>query len=126
MATVQALKDLEGKRVGFCGVDNLTFCVQTEDGHRLAFEVVEDPDDGYRSMLGEVKAVPLDGLTFFREPVAKLTVTDCEELSGWKLVDEAGHAWLKFGTDDYEDYYPCFAFSYDPPKVPSPSEGSEP
>jgi hypothetical protein len=120
---VTDFKDLEGKRVGFCGVDNLTFCVQTEEGQRLAFEVVEDESDGYRSMLETVKPVPLDSLTFFQEPVTRLTVADCAELAGWKLVDESGHAWLKFGTDDYDDYYPCFTFTYDPPKVATPSEG---
>lgn len=112
------LEELEGKRVGFCGVDNLTFCLVTEAGERLAFEAVEDEADGYRSMLAEVKAVPLEGLIFFRTPVAEVTVQDdgASAFDGWRLVDDGGHVWLRLGTDGTDDYYPMFAFRYDPPK----------
>lgn len=110
------IEDLVGKRVGFCGVDNYVFCVVTPTGERVAFEVVEDEEDGYRSSCGDVKSVPLEGRVFFNSPVATLTVQEEPELVGHKLVDDAGHAWLAFGTDDYDDYYPCFTFRYDPPK----------
>lgn len=115
--------DLQDTRVGFCGVDNNTFCVVTAAGERLAFEVVEDPDDGYRSALKEVVQVPLDGLIFFAEPVVTLTVRsegDNEkrpQFDGDHLVDDDGHIWLRFGTDHYDDYYPSFTFEYDPPKT---------
>jgi hypothetical protein len=114
--------ELLGQQVGFCGVDNNSFCVVAPGGERIAFEVVEDENDGYRSSLEEVKPVPLDGLVFFGAPVATLTVQEEPSLDGYKLVDVYGHAWLRFGTDDFEDYYPCFTFDYDPPKG-SPAQG---
>jgi hypothetical protein len=33
--------------------------------------------------------------------------------NGFKIVDVAdGHIWLEVGTDNYDDYYPCFRFVY--------------
>jgi hypothetical protein len=111
------LDDLIGKTVGFCGVDNLTFCVVTPEGERVAFEAVEDPDDGYRSMLEDVKSVPLESLIFFARPVATLSVGEAPYISGYRLFDENDHTWLEIGTDAYDDYYPEFTFRYDPPKT---------
>jgi hypothetical protein len=69
-------------------------------------------------MLGEVKHVPLDGLIFFSRPVATLTLKEAAStVSGYQLVDDDDHCWLEIGTDNYEDYYPCFTFRYDPPKT---------
>ncbi len=112
-----SLESLVGKKVGFCGVDNLSFCVVTPEGERVAFEAVEDPDDGYRSHLDDVNETSLVGLIFFRTPVATLTVAHDEDLSGYRLFDKDGHDWLRIGTDNYDDYYPCFTFAYTPPKT---------
>ena len=119
------IEDLVGQKVGFCGVDNNIFCIVTPTGERLAFEVVEDECDGYRSACEEVKSVPLEDRIFFPSPVATLTVQEEPTLGGHKLVDDAGHAWLSFGTDNFDDYYPCFTFSYDPPKDRSTSAPPE-
>ncbi len=118
--------DLVGKTIGFCGVDNNAFCVVTPEGERLAFEAIEDESDGYRSMLQEVKEVPLDGLIFFSSPIASLIVEDvddevlpehCGVFDGYRLVDiEDGRRWLLLGTSNNDDYYPCFTVSYDPPR----------
>lgn len=117
--------DLVGKTVGFCGVDNNALCVVTPDGERVAFEAVEDESDGYRSMLEEVRTVPLEGLIFFSSPIANLTVEDVADevvaghygvFNGYRLVDSTGHRWLLLGTSNSDDYYPCFTVDYDPPR----------
>ena len=127
------LKELLGERVDFFGVDNNAFCISHPTTGRVAFEAIEDEDDGYRSMLKEVKEVPLDGLVFFGSPVTSVTVRDIQEGSsddifedsvdnsfeGYVLVDDAGHEWLRLGTGNYNDYYPCFTFRYNPPKTPA-------
>lgn len=119
---------LIGKRVAFYGVDNDVFCIRPEDGERMAVEVLEDPCDGYRSYLGAVQKTSLDGHIFFQEPVTYLTGRAWEgaDHDGYELVDDAGHVWLTFGTDNCDDYYPCFTFRYDPPKAATPSESNEP
>jgi len=112
------LEDLVGETVDFHGVDCNTFCVTTDDGERIAFEAVEDESDGYRSMLEEVKQTSLDGNIFFDQSVARVTVTEAEErgFNGYELTDEDGHVWLRVGTDNCDDYYPVFTFTfrYDP------------
>jgi len=116
--------ELAGQRVGFCGVDNNVLCIVTPEGERLAFECIEDPGDGYRSHMEEIVQVPIVGHIFFPNPIAFLTIeTDdkCPEgpegFYGYRLVADDGHVWLRFGTDQSEDYYPFFTFWYDPPKV---------
>lgn len=117
-----AFGDLLGQRVGFCGVDNNTFCLVTPEGERLAFECMEDPCDGYRSHMDEIVQVPIEGHIFFPSPVALVTVgrDDSEgsgAFDGYRLIADDGHVWLRFGTTNTHDWYPGFAFWYDPPKV---------
>lgn len=110
--------ELAEQHVGFCGVDNLSFCLIRSDGARLAFAAVEDESDGYRSMMEEVRSVPLEGLIFFRTPVARVKIQDDEGLfAGYHLIDDDGHVWLRLGTDHADDYYPMFIFEYTPPKT---------
>lgn len=113
------LKDLVGKRVDFHGVDNKVFAVATRKGAPLvAFEVLEDEDDGYRSMMKDVKTVPAEamaGFIFFPTAVARVTVEDDPYIDGYRLVDaNTGHVWLRFGTDYADSYYPMFVFEYAP------------
>jgi hypothetical protein len=120
---------LIGKSVGFCGVDNATFCLQDSVGNRLAFEAVENPDDGLRSMMDEVRVyhLPISGRgsadkIFFHRPIVTVTVErdinlDSSQSDGYRLVDSAGHVWLRFGTDTTDYYYPMFIFDYTPPRV---------
>lgn len=118
--------DLVGQTVGFCGVDNNAFCVVTTSGERLAFEAIEDENDGYRSSLDELKPVPLDGLIFFSTPIVNLTIqtvnNETEEdqyglFYGYRFIDENKHRWLLVGTSNNDDYYPSFTVAYDPPKT---------
>ena len=112
------IEQLLGQTVDFFGVDNNVFCVRpTSSATRLAFEAVEDEDDGYRSMLEDLCQVQIKGHIFFREPVAKVIVERDQGLEGYRLVDaETLHVWLRVGTDREDNYYPCFRFEYDPPK----------
>jgi hypothetical protein len=113
---MDVLDSLKGESLKFYGVENNVFCVATGSGKRRAFEAVEDPDDGYRSMLRDVREVPVDGRIFFGRPIAMVLIKEVESgFSGWELVDaKDGHVWLRFGTDNADDYYPLFTFEYDP------------
>ena len=121
-AEMYELNELVGKKVGFCGVDNNTFCLSIDE-RRVAFEAVEDESDGYRSMLEEVREVPLEGRVFFKRSIADVHVESLDsdreapgDFKGYALKDASGHTWLKIGTDYADDYYPCFIFEYTPPR----------
>lgn len=83
----------------------------------VVFEVLEDPDDGYRSYMGVVRVIKQDAN---RNPGdylggIKIEKIDKNGLDGYELVDESnGHIWLSFGTDNNDDYYPCFYFNFYP------------
>lgn len=105
----------------FYGVDNNTFCIGI-NGKRCAFEALEDPDDGYRSYLDSV-VVSLKKHIFFQTPIANVRLeaapgkrTDHSwSFIGWRFIDvDDEHVWLLVGTDNSDDYYPCFIFEYSP------------
>ncbi len=120
-----------GKVFNFYGVCNGYF--KLDD---VVWEAQEDPDDGYRSMLDEVKKLDgvkddreLDNLIFFGSPIAQVRVEEIdgyyqtedvsytweECIRGYRLVDVVDeHVWLIVGTSDYNDYYPCYRFTYFP------------
>lgn len=94
----------------FYGVCNYRFKLND-----TVWEVIEDESDGYRSMLGSVEVTSSKTDIFFREPLAIISVTEDPEAEGFCLIDaENGHIWLRFGTDNAEDYYPKFYFNYEP------------
>lgn len=102
-------RELIGEVCLFYGVDNHMFKLDDQ-----VWEAVEDESDGYRSMLGVIKTV--QGGIFFREPLAVVEVKEVgnSELDGYVLYDENYHDWLRVGTDNSDDYYPQFIFSYHP------------
>lgn len=102
------LDDLVGQTFDFYGIDGTALKLGD-----LCLEAVEDPQDGYRSCLQEMRPAP-EGSIFFSSPVARVTVLKDSEIDGWSLVDEAGHKWLTVGTGNAEDWYPYFVFSYSP------------
>tara|TARA_Y100000310_G_scaffold156644_1_gene156059 strand:- start:8080 stop:8622 length:543 start_codon:yes stop_codon:yes gene_type:complete len=124
------LSGIELDYYGADGGDN-TFKV---DG--IVFKVLEDPSDGYRSMLGAIDYTEDHDSIFFRTPIAKVKIEtydtssdadhpdhpdrhldddECQVRQGYKLVDvNDGHVWLEFGTDNMDDYYPYFIFRYTP------------
>jgi nicotinamide mononucleotide adenylyltransferase len=112
-----------GGAYDFYGVDNNTFCIGSGQS-RMALEAVQDPDDGYRSYFGCFATSAVDKI-FFRSPIARVVFRALEEKTweegmfrGWVLEDvETGHRWLKVGTSNTDDYYPCFTFEYTPDRT---------
>ncbi len=107
----KGMKLLLNKVFYFYGVFNHKFKID-----ELVFEVLEDPDDGYRSHLGAIVLVD-DKSKFQRKPIAEVTMVYEETQTSrfYKLVDiNQGHVWLKIGTDYIDDYYPYFVFKYTP------------
>ena len=100
----------------------------------IVFEVLEDPDDGYRSSYGGVAVAKGNNEIFFRQPIANVKIRTLEDgddclkddgddkyrdgiARGHQLVDiQDGHVWLEFGTDLHDGYYPYFYFMYNPKK----------
>ena len=109
---MKTFEDMVGKQFKFYGVNCNCFKLD-----KLVFEAVEDEDDGYRSLLDEVKIVDKGSMVFTRRMLGKVQVVDADEgdFEGWHLVDvDNGHRWLRFGTDHCDDYYPWFCFEYQP------------
>lgn len=82
----------------------------------VVWRAVEDPQDGYRSMMEKIERVAdVSNLTFSSVPFATVQVRT-NDLEGYDLVDDGGHVWVTMGTEDMEAYYPCFVFRYSPPQ----------
>lgn len=100
-----------GESFLFYGVDGYRFKLND-----ITWEVLEDPDDGYRSSLGTVE-ITTEGI-FYREPIAivKLEEDPDQYNVGFRLVDEEvdGWIWLSFGTNHEDSYYPSFYFNFSP------------
>lgn len=98
----------------FFGVDNHMFKL---DHHVL--EAVEDPDDGYRSMLENivVKDARKTRAIFPVRPLDRIRVvkSNAPARDGWALMSTRdNYIWLEIGTDYADDYYPYFIFEYRP------------
>jgi hypothetical protein len=112
---VSALEELKGMALPFHGVYDQCFRI----GH-TTWEVEEDPDDGYRSYFRCARLVSEQAsykMPFFVFPidVVRIEEFDTKQRNGWSLVSVVdGHEWLTFGTDNRDDYYPCFFFNYSP------------
>lgn len=108
-----------GTPLPFFGVDNHLFKVGD-----VVYAVLEDDNDGYRSALGCVEERSGEGIFFgtavdtvIAEPLNEPATLRPyrREFDGWVLRSaKDGHEWLRFGTEDYTDYYPCFVFRYSP------------
>ena len=95
----------------------------------VVFKILEDPNDGYRSMLGAIDYTDKHSSIFFPNPIAKVRIVTYDSLEedtgfsgsknqGYRLVDIVdGHIWLEFGTHNYDDYYPMFVFRHHPKKI---------
>ena len=118
MERLCVLEHLVGREFDFYGVNNESFALDDQ-----VYTAVEDPDDGYRSCLDSVVAEhDLMTMVFSRRSLGRVRVTeeDTKDAYGdgvmtWRLTDvDTGHCWLEFGTANYDDWYPCFFFSYTP------------
>jgi hypothetical protein len=95
-----------------------------KDGQLITLEAAEDPDDGYRSCLAELKTVTGDGCVFPEVPVTQVTGRWYTNVDEWvkneivELVDADGHVWLSVGTSNSDDYYPGYVFTFTPKPDP--------
>lgn len=91
----------------------------------VIFEVIENEDDGYRSSLKEVAILDTNAIKLSNNFLAEVVIKNGnkDNFEGWLIEDENdGHIWLKFGTDNVDDYYPTFTFYFNP----KPKNGSSP
>lgn len=98
---------------GFYGVDNHQFKLG-----RNVYEAIEDPVDGYRSHLDTVVVRENTGI-FFKRAVDTVIVREASDpfFSGYEVVSTKDeHVWLLFGTEQTDEYYPWFVFTYSPRK----------
>jgi len=94
------------------------------NGKTLVFEVLTDEDDGYRSHFGGLAKVIDDRLTTLKFSPTPLAIINVKQLGsynthdyfvGWTVVSvHNNHEWMKFGTDNADDYYPNCVFEYSP------------
>ena len=106
-----------GEEFNFYGVCNEDFKLG-----RKVWRAVEDESDGYRSYLDSIEVTEKLDQIFFDRPLAKVKVVEIQDYDypRFALVDvKDGHVWLEVGTDQYDDYYPCYRFEYHP----KPSKG---
>ena len=123
------METLIGIDLEFYGAESQAFKV---DG--VVFEVLCDPDDGYRSYMGGVIAHNPEQYNFYSQPLAtvrleKFSRQEDEEsgmdvsTAGFQLIDtQDDHVWLEFGTHHHDEWYPTFRFVYTP-KQESPEGG---
>ena len=110
---------LIGSEVDYYGADGSEHSFKIDN---IAFKVLEDPNDGYRSCLGVIEYGEQNNSIFFHSPVARVRIEMFRESTeygheneGYRLVDvEDDHVWLEFGTNHYDDYYPMFVFTHFP------------
>jgi hypothetical protein len=120
----------------FCNLENAILDYYGADGgdntfkiDDVVFKVLEDPNDGYRSMLGAIEYTGEHNSIFFSTPIARVKIVTYENINddefgnsknhGYRLIDVSdGHVWLEFGTHNYDDYYPYFVFRHFPKEAP--------
>jgi hypothetical protein len=121
--TFQDLVD-GNEELGFYGVDGDCFKL----GPRV-YRAVENPVDGYRSMLKDIETVEdPEGLVFFPSAVDVVKVVTSSQfkahgVEGYEVVSTLdGHVWLRVGTGNASDWYPYYVFSYAPRTPPQTLE----
>jgi len=82
----------------------------------VIFEVIEDEDDGFRSSMEEVRIITREA----KKDIFLAEIVICSESDGTHSLRDINddHIWLNFGTDNSDNYYPSFIFSWNPKKMP--------
>jgi hypothetical protein len=81
----------------------------------LLFEAIEDESDGYRSAMDRVNVSTSTNPHPELLGVVNVKEVDDGYFKGFEIVDtHDNHVWAKFGTDNYDDWYPCFTFEFIP------------
>lgn len=86
----------------------------------VLFEVIEDESDGYRSYYAQLQVIDTERKKNpgdFLAEVEIVKVNREQQFDGYQIQDADGHVWIEFGTDNYDDYYPCFVFNTNPKKT---------
>lgn len=85
----------------------------------VLFEVIEDESDGYRSYFQELQVIDTERRKNPGDFLAEVTIEKVHEqdMDGYHIVDKDGHVWVEFGTNNNDDYYPCFYFTTNPKKT---------
>ncbi len=99
-------------REDWCGRQEDVTCVRfCLDG--ITYVAYEDPDDGYRSHCEELIVEDVVLNTIPKTHVLCTMLTDDDDVL---VVTDiiSGKTILEIGTLDYEDYYPCFHYEYNP------------
>lgn len=101
----------------WCGADFCNYVKFTLDG--VHYMAVEDPDDGYRSFCRMLQIS--DEAPRFSFPPMEMVCTMAEdgeygEANNILVLTDAvtGEVVLEIGTENYDDWYPCFHMSYTP------------
>lgn len=82
----------------------------------VAYEAVEDPDDGYRSYMDEIRVIkPVEKMFEIPVVVAYIDKDDKDELVF--RDSRNGKTVLSLGTDRLDDYYPFYFFDYTPQNI---------
>ncbi len=80
----------------------------------VSFAAIEDPSDGYRSML--------EGVFVCKEPIkntfpavnVNISKVESETDDLYRMTTALGDVVVEFGTENTEDYYPCFVSHFNP------------
>ena len=87
----------------------------------IAYAVVEDPDDGYRSSMGDIQIVDVTEVTNTFAPVAVIAAMRDPQVSKYQVDDvldvtdvATGKIVLSLGTGNTHDYYPYFVADWSP------------
>lgn len=100
------------------------FWTDGNPGASTVYIVVEDENDGYRSAAAPILSAKGslyefgDIAVYLRREVV-CSIKEKGEYGGECEVLEmrdasTGHLWLEVGTDDLDDYYPCFVCRFHP------------
>ncbi len=112
--TFQELVD-QKRELDFYGMDGSFFKLDDD-----IYEAVEDPSDGYRSYLDEIKSIPEQeadsNFIFFQNVIDRVKIVQYNAtFTGYEIVSvEDGHVWVRVGTDNMDDYYPYCRIEYHP------------
>jgi hypothetical protein len=122
MTVTVELEHFDGRAPTLTGV--YTSLTLEEDAESVAFVVdgvtyaaIEDPNDGYRSSLQEIRVLGMELPPTARIPphLVRGRLVDDGTDRVLELVDvETGRPVVRVGTTEVDDYYPCFVGTYDP------------
>ena len=117
--TLDAVDFYEQEIEGFLGcIENCSVCRFRLDG--VVYVAVEDPEDGYRSCMRNLSTADPDSM---KNVFQSIEVVGTMKADGpfsvgndvLQLIDAVtGKVVLSVGTENADDYYPCFVADFQP------------